>query len=95
MTEERITEVETPDGNTHTHTTVVTDQPRRSGGSGWVIALVLVLAVIAGIYFFNQMGGAEAAKDTAIADAANQVGDAAQQAGDAVDRVADDVTNEN
>ena len=95
MTEERITEVETPDGRTHTHTTVVTDEPRRSGGSGWIIALVLVLAVIAGSYFFTQMSGAEVAKDTAIADAAGQVGDAAQQAGDAVEGAAEDMTNGN
>jgi hypothetical protein len=96
MTEERITEVETPEGNTHTHTTVVHhDEPHRKGGSGWVIALVLVLAVIAGVYFFTQMSGAEAAKDTAIADAATEVGDAAQQAGQAVEDVANEVTDGN
>ncbi|WP_374405551.1 hypothetical protein [Pelagerythrobacter sp.] len=96
MTEERITEIETPDGKTHTQTTVVHhDEPRRSGGSGWVIALVLVLAVIAGVYFFSRMSGAEAAKDTAIADAAGQVGDAAQQAGQAVEDAANEVTDGN
>ncbi len=96
MTEERVTEVETPEGNTHTHTTVVhSDEPRRGGGSGWVIALVLVLAVIAGVYFFTQMSGAEVAKDTAIADAAGEVGDAAQQAGQAVEDVANEVTDGN
>ena len=34
MADERITEVETPSGNTHTTHTVVTDgEPRRGGGS--------------------------------------------------------------
>ena len=62
MVGERITEVETPRGETHTHTTVVTDEPRR-GSSGWIIALVLVVALIVGIYLFTQTGGAEIAKD--------------------------------
>lgn len=95
MAEERITEVESPEGSTHTHTTVITDEPRRRGSGGLIIALVLVLALIAGIYFFTQTSGAEVAKDTAIADAANQVGDAAQQAGNAVERAADEVTDGN
>lgn len=95
MAEERTTEVETPRGETHTHTTVVTDEPRRRGSSGWIIALVLILAVIVGIYLFTQTSGAEVAKDNAIAEAASEVGDAAQQAGDAVDRAADEVTDGN
>ena len=95
MTEERVTEVHTPDGNTHTtHTTVVTDEPRGGGGSGWVIAIVLILAIIVGIWAFSTMGGSEMAKDDAVADAANNVGDAAQQVGDAAqDAAADSVAN--
>lgn len=94
MVEERTTEVETPRGDTHTHTTVVTDEPSR-GSSGWIIALVLIVALIVGIYLFSQTGGAEIAKDNAVAEAAGEVGDAAQQAGDAVDRAADEVTDGN
>ena len=94
MADERITEVETPSGNTHTTHTVVTDgEPRRGGGSGWVIALVLIVALIAAIWFFSGMSGSEAAKDNAIADAANDVGAAAQQVGDAAQDAADNVTN--
>lgn len=97
MTEERITETETPTGNVHTtHTVIHDDGTRRSGGSGWLIALVLVLAVVAGIYFFSQQTGAETAKDDAVAeaaesvsDAANQVGDAAQDAGAAAKEAVD------
>ena len=93
MTEERITEVRTPEGDTHTtHTTVVSDEPR-GGGSGWLIALVLIIALVVGIWAFSTMGGAEVAKDDAIAGAANDVGDAAQSVGDAAQDAADSVAN--
>jgi hypothetical protein len=82
--------VHTPDGNTHTTHTVTSDEPR-SGGSGWVIAIVLVLAVIVGVWAFTQMGGAEVAKDEAITNAANDVGDAAQSVGDAAQDAADSI----
>jgi ABC-type transport system involved in multi-copper enzyme maturation permease subunit len=47
MTEERITETSTPDGNTHTHTTVITDQPNSGGGFKWfgLLALIVVAAI--------------------------------------------------
>ena len=93
MTEERITETTTPEGNTHTHTTVIHDGERRSGGSGWVMVVLLLVALVVGYVLFTQMGNSEAVRDTAIADAAGQVGDAAQQVGDAAQDVADDVTN--
>lgn len=94
MTEERITETRDDLGNTHTHTTVIHDGPRDSGGAGkWVFLLILLVAVIAAIYFFSQMSSAEAGKDQAVADAAGQVGDAAQQAGDAVTNAANNLTN--
>lgn len=90
MTEERITETETPSGNIHTTHTVVTDDgARRGGGSGWLIALVLVLVAVAGIYFVSQQTGAETAKDNAVAEAANSVSDAATQVGDAAKDVVD------
>jgi hypothetical protein len=96
MAEERITEVETPTGDTHTTHTIVTDEnPRSGGGSGWLIAIVLIIAVIAGIWFFSGMSNSEAAKDNAIANAADNVGEAAQKAGNAVENAADNVTNNN
>lgn len=92
MTEERITETTDAEGNTHTRTTVITDEPRKGGGS-WVFLLILAVAVVAGIIIFTQMGGAEVAKDASIAEAASQVGDAAEQVGDAAQDVADEVTD--
>ena len=83
MTEERITETHTPDGNTHTTHTVVTDEPRRGGGSGLLIGLGLLVLAIVAFVVFTQMSGAEMAKDDAVANAANQVGEAANQVGDA------------
>ena len=94
MAEERITEVETPSGDTHTTHTIVTDgEPRGGGGSGWLIAIVLIIAVIAGIWFFSGMSNSESAKDNAIANAANNVGEAAQNVGEAAQEAADNVTN--
>lgn len=95
MTEERITEVRDPEtGSTHTTHTVITDGESRSGGgAGWLIAIVLVIAVVAGIFIFSGMSNSEAAKDNAVAEAANNVGEAAQQVGDAAQDAADSVTN--
>lgn len=70
-------------------TVIVTDGGRRSSGGSWLIGIVLLIALIAGIYFFTQGSGSEAAKDTAIANAAGQVGDAAQQVGNAAQDAAD------
>jgi hypothetical protein len=84
MAEERITEVQSPDGNTHTHTTVVTDGARSGSGGGiFLIALLIIVAIVVAVWAFNKYGGAEADKDNAIANAAYQVGDAAQKAGNA------------
>lgn len=94
MTEERITEVETPSGNTHTHTEVIRDaEPRRSGGAGWAILVVLVLAVLVGAFVLMQGQGAEVAKDNAIADAAESVGGAADSIGNAADAATDRIAN--
>jgi flagellar basal body-associated protein FliL len=94
VAEERITEVETPTGDTHTTHTIVTDgEPRSGGGSGWLIAIVLIIAVIAGIWFFSGMSNSESAKDNAIANAADNVGSAAKQVGNAAENAADSVTN--
>ena len=89
MEEEHITR--DPSG---THTTIVTDgDSRRGSGSGWFIVLVLLIAIVVGIYFFTQMSGSEAAKDNAVANAANQVGNAATQVGDAAQDAAGSVNN--
>ena len=91
MVEERITEVETPRGDTHTTHTVVTDGEPRRGGGGWLIPLLLIAALIAGFVIWSNMSGSEVAKDNAIAGAAEDVGNAAEQVGDA----AQDAVNNN
>jgi hypothetical protein len=83
MTEERITEVETPSGNTHTSHTVVDRD--RGGGSGWLIAIILILALLIGGYFLMRGTNSEVARDNAVAEAAGDVGDAAQKVGDAAE----------
>ena len=88
--EERITETETPSGNVHTTHTVV---DRSGGGSGWLIAIVLILAVLVGGYFLMQGTGASANKDNAIAAAADDVGNAAQKVGDAAQDAAKKIGN--
>ncbi|HVR91729.1 MAG TPA: hypothetical protein VHG29_11655 [Novosphingobium sp.] len=92
MSEEHITTTETPTGEAHTtHTTVISDGARSGGGSGWLIGIVLLIAVIAGIWYFSSVSGSQTAKDNAIAGAANNVGDAAQQVGNAAEDAADSV----
>lgn len=84
MTEERITETETPAGNVHTtHTVIHDDGARRGGGGGWLIALVLVIVAVAGIYFISKESDSEIARDNAVAEAADSVSDAAGKVGDA------------
>ena len=96
MTEERIVETRDPaTGSTHTTHTVVTDGDRnRGGGSGWLIAIVLLLAVVAAFFIFTNMSDAEVAKDNAIENAANDVGAAAEQVGNAAQEATDNLTSE-
>lgn len=68
--------------------TVIVETPSRGGGSGWVIALVLVVALVVGIVFFSRMSDSEAVKDNAVANAAANVGDAAKDVGSAAKDVA-------
>lgn len=86
MAEERIVTTEAP--ATATHTTVI-HEGGRSGGSGWFIGVVLILALIAGVYFFTQMSGSEMAKDNAVTNAANEVGSAAKEVGGAAKTAGD------
>lgn len=89
MTEERITETQTPTGNTHTTHTVVTDDGRRSGGSGWLIALVLIIAAVVGLYLFSRQSDSEIAQNNAVAEAADNVSEAASDVGAAAKEVVD------
>lgn len=64
------------------HTTII-ETPSRGGGAGWVIAVILIVALVVGVVLFTRSSGSDAAKDNAIANAANQVGAAAEKAGNA------------
>jgi uncharacterized protein HemX len=93
MAEERVTEVETPTGDRHTHTTVITDGDR-GGGGGATLLIVLLVIVLAGvaIWFFAGSRSSEITKDNAVAAAANDVGNAAQNVGEAAKDAADNAT---
>ena len=71
--------------------TVIVTEGRRSGGGSWLIGIVLLIALVAGIFLFMQSSGSEANKDNAIANAAGQVGDAAQQVGNAAQDAANNL----
>lgn len=95
MVEERITTVEGTETPTTTHTTVIHDAaPARGSGGTMLMALVLLIAVIVGIYLYSQSTASESAKDNAIAGAASSVGDAAKKVGTAAEDAADKVTGE-
>ncbi|MCB2059506.1 MAG: hypothetical protein R3E09_14310 [Novosphingobium sp.] len=91
MSEDQVRTVETPEGQT-THTTIVTEKGSERSSSGWLIAIALLIAVVAGVYLLTQVSQVEAVKDNAIAGAAADVGDAAQKVGNAAQDVADEVT---
>jgi hypothetical protein len=96
MSEERIVETRGEDGAVHTHTTVIRDEPARSSGGGMGKFLLLGLLVIAGVVafmFVDRMSTAEAGKDAAVAEAAQDVGDAANQVGDAVEQGVENLSN--
>lgn len=93
MVEERITTVE-GDAAPTTHTTIIHEgEPRRSGGGGMLLAVVLAIAVIGGLYLYSQSAGSEATKDNAIAGAADSIGNAANKIGNAADDAADKLDN--
>ena len=72
------------------HTTIIKEGG--SGASGWVIALVLLVALVVGDVRFTQLGGSEISKNNAIEKAAGQVGNAANKVGDVAEDSADTVT---
>jgi len=90
MAEEIHTTRETHPGDT----TIIRETRTSSGGGGWAIAIVLFVALVAGIWFFTQNNASEAAKDNAITSAANNVGEAARDVGSAAKDAADKVGNQ-
>jgi hypothetical protein len=89
MSEERTTTHETPVAE---RTTIIHDQPSRDGGGAvWIFGIVLLIAVLAAVYFLATRSDSEAVKDNAVAGAAEQVGDAAQKVGNAAETAADNM----
>lgn len=82
MAHERIVETRGEDGEIVSRHITIEESERRSG-SGWLLLLVLLIAVVAAIFLFDRYGQAEMAKDNAIGQAANEVGEAANKVGDA------------
>ena len=92
MAEERITETHDEAGNTHTTHTIVSDGATRRSGGGTILMLVVVAILAIGAFFvFQQMSGAEIAKDNAVAGAADSVNEAADAVGEAAGRAGDAV----
>ena len=59
-------------------TTVIVDRGS-GGGAGWVIAIVLLIAVLIGGFYLFSRSGAENSRDAAITSAAHSVGGAADR----------------
>ncbi|MBA3055170.1 MAG: hypothetical protein FP826_09585 [Sphingomonadales bacterium] len=86
MADETTTTHETA---TPRETIVIRDNPSAGSGMGWLLGLIVILALIAGLFLFSQANQSEAVKDNAIANAANNVGAAAQDVGAAAKGAAD------
>lgn len=83
MAEETITTHDPVDTAPTTHTTIIREAGSSGSGMGIILAVILLVAVIGGIYLFSQKSASENARDNAIAGAANDVGNAASKIGDA------------
>lgn len=73
--------------------TTVIHETRSGGGAGWVIAIVLILSLIAGVWFLTQNNRSQVARDNAVTAAANDVGDAARNVGNAAQDAANNTTD--
>lgn len=93
MSDERITTYETPAAERSTErTTIIHDAPSRgSGGAVWIFGIILLIAVLAVVYFLSTQSDSEVVRDNAVAGAAEQVGDAAQKVGTAAENAADNM----
>ncbi|KTE18528.1 hypothetical protein ATE67_17650 [Sphingopyxis sp. H050] len=72
-----------PDGTTHT-TTVIDREPRRGGGLG--VGLIVLVALAVAAFFGFQFLANEKTESGAIAEAAQKVGNAAENVGDAAQK---------
>ena len=75
-----------PEGTTHT-TTVIDREPRRGGGIG--VGLIVLVAIVIAAFFAFQFLANDKTETGAITEAAQKVGDAAQDVGDAAQKAVD------
>lgn len=75
-------------------TVIVTERPR-SGGAGWIAAVVILLAILVAIWALVGLGqgkrDSDLMKDNALTQAADKVGTAADKVGDAAGKVGSSV----
>ena len=72
-------------------TTTVIHEVRSGGGAGWVIVVLLAVALVGGFWLFGRSTASQSHKDNAIATAAENVGEAAKDVGDAAHEAAKNV----
>lgn len=77
------------DGEVTHHTTIIERDSKSSSGSGMVMAVILLIAVVIGGVFAFQYLQQGQIETEAISEAAGSVGDAAEQVGDAAQDAAD------
>ena len=73
--------------------TTVIRETRSGSGAGWLIAVVLIVALIASVWFFSQSNRSQMARDNAVTAAANNVGSAARDVGNAAQDAANNADN--
>ena len=83
---DEIHETRAPDGTTHT-TTIIDREPRRGGGMGLGLILLVLIAVVGFVAF--QFLANEKTESGAITEAAQKVGNAAEDVGDAAQKAVD------
>lgn len=91
MAEETITTERRTEAAPTSHTTIIREPGSSGSGMGIVIAIILLVAVIAGIYLVSRNAASDNAKNDAIAQAASDVGSAANKVGDAAQNAASKV----
>ena len=93
MADETVTTERAPEAP-NTTTTIIRERGSSGGATGIIMALILLIAVVGGIYLFSQGTQSEATKDGAITEAANNVGAAADKVGDAAQDAANSVNKD-
>ena len=81
MSEEQRTRIEVPFANAHVTRTIIAEE--RYAASGWAIALLVLVALVAGIWFLSHTSGSEMTKGGTMAEVTDEIDDVASTVGDA------------